>query len=78
MTLLIGINFNSEHRLCNTNCVPAADKYAITGRNCTRAKLALAIRRYFVVVVVLAKTVGPKQSPHLLVYYTNGKESGYD
>lgn len=47
MTLLIGINFNSEHRLYNINCVPPADKYLVTGRNCAQAKLALAIKRYF-------------------------------
>lgn len=45
MTLLIGINLNSELRLYNTNCVAADDKYLITGRNCARAKLALAIKR---------------------------------
>lgn len=46
MTLLIGINFNTELlRLYNTNCVAAADKYLVTGRNCAQAKVALAIER---------------------------------
>lgn len=47
MTLLIGINLNSELRLYNTNCVAAAAaaKYLVTGRNCAQAKLALAIKR---------------------------------
>lgn len=48
MTLLIGINFSSEHRLYNINCVHAADKYLVTGKNCAQAKLARAIKRYFV------------------------------
>lgn len=33
MTLLIGINFNSEYKLDGRNCVPAAAKYPVTGRN---------------------------------------------
>jgi len=53
MTLLIGINFNSDHRLYNINCVPAADKYLVTGRNCAQAKLALALKRFFVVAVLV-------------------------
>lgn len=48
MTLLIGINFSSEHRLYNINCVHGADKYLVTGKNCAQAKLELAIKRYFV------------------------------
>lgn len=39
MTLLIGINFNSELRLYNTNCVAAAAKYLVTGRNCVQQNL---------------------------------------
>lgn len=78
MTLLIGINFNSELRLYNTNCVAAADKYLVTGRNCAQAKLALAIKRlgFF---NLLVSTVGLQKMRSLspVVYYINGKESGY-
>lgn len=38
MTLLIGINFNSELRLYNTNCVAAADKYLVTGKKLCPSK----------------------------------------
>lgn len=81
MTLLIGINFNREHRPCNINCVPADDKYLVAGRNCAHAELALATRSCFV-PVVLVNTVGlsSKRRGHCVspvVYNTNGKESGY-
>lgn len=45
MALLIDINFNSEDRLYYINCVSPADKYPVTERNCTQAKLVLTTKR---------------------------------